>query len=106
MPPQTTRASFETCLVVLLLIGVAVALAGRLYSVGNTELTVWGDRDLWRALEAFRHWPVLGPETNGGVRTPGGAFYLLLAGFLAIHPAVVAANVGVGVMFLSNVSVR
>jgi hypothetical protein len=102
MPPRTTIASFETCLVVLLLAGAAVAAAGRLYGVGNTEITVWGDRDLWRALEAFQHWPVLGPETNGGARTPGGAFYLLLAGFLAIHPVVVAANVGVVIFFAAS----
>ena len=102
MPPRKTGASFETYLVVLLLSGAAVAVAGRLYGVGNTELTVWGDRDLWRALEAFRHWPVLGPETNGGARTPGGAFYLLLAGFLAVHPTVVAANVGVVIFFAAS----
>lgn len=102
MPKRTIRASFETCLVVLLLGSAAMAIAGRLCAVGNTELTVWGDRDLWRALEAFRHWPVLGPETNGGAQTPGGAFYLLLAGFLAVHPGVVAANVGVVILFTAS----
>ena len=102
MPSRTTRTPFETCLAVLLLAGAAMAVAGRLYGVGNTELTVWGDRDLWRALEAFRHWPVLGPETNGGVQTPGGAFYLLLAGFLAIHPGIAAANAGVVIFFAAS----
>jgi len=102
MPPRTNRASLDTCLVVLLLAGAAAAVAGCLCAVGNTEITVWGDRDLWRALEAFRHWPVLGPETNGGARTPGGAFYLLLAGFLAIHPGVVAANLGVVIFFAAS----
>ena len=90
------------CLVVLLVAGAAAAVAGRLYTVGNTEITVWGDRDLWRALDAFRHWPVLGPETNGGARTPGGAFYLLLAGLLAVHPGVVAASLGVVLFFAAS----
>lgn len=99
MRARSTRPSFETGLVVLLLIGAATAVAGRFLAVGDTDLTVWGDRDLWRGLEAVRHWPILGPETNGGTRTPGGAFYLLLAGMLAFHPGVVAADVGVALFF-------
>lgn len=102
MPMRTTRASFEMWLVVLLLAGVVMAVAGRLYTIGNTELTVWGDRDLWRGLEALHHWPVLGPETNGGVRTPGGVFYLLLAGLFAAHPGIVTANIGVVLLFAAS----
>lgn len=99
MRARSGTPSFETGLVILLLIGAATAVAGRLLSVGDTDITVWGDRDLWRGLEAMRHWPILGPETNSGTRTPGGAFYLLLAGMLALHPGAVAADLGVAVFF-------
>lgn len=65
----------------------------RFLAVGDTDLTVWGDRDLWRALEVARQWPVLGPETNGGLRTPGGAFYLMLAASQALAPGYLSAHV-------------
>ena len=104
MPARTIRAPFEMCLIALLLAGAAIAVAGRLFSIGDGEMTVWGDRDLWRAMDAFRHWPVLGPETNSGIQTPGGAFYLLLAGFLAVHPSITAAGVGVVLFFAASMA--
>lgn len=105
IPASAPGAKLETYLAIMLLAAAAVAVFGRLYAVGNAEMTVWGDRDLWRALDAFRQWPVLGPETNGGAQTPGGAFYLLLAGFLAVHPGVMAANAGVVVCFAASILV-
>jgi hypothetical protein len=91
------KASYRRLFVFLLMGAVAFRIATALYTSGDTELTVWGDRDLWRALT--ESWPVLGPEINGGLRPPGGAFYLLLAGILAIHPSVLAANIALLLLF-------
>jgi hypothetical protein len=74
----------------------AAVLAGRLWAcvhmAGQTDLTVWADRDLMRALTA--PWQAFGPEINGGARPPGGIFYLLLGGFLAVDPTVVSVHLG------------
>ena len=93
---------FETAALIVLLLAAALPIASAILDAGHTDLTVWGDRDLWRALQVGRHWPVLGPETNGGVRTPGGAFYLLLAGLLAIDRSYLAANLGVIGLFAAS----
>ena len=72
-------------LITTLVITIAFLISARLVTSGDVSLTVWGDRDLWRSLSVPDHWPLLGPESNGGVRGPGGAFYLLLAAILAIR---------------------
>ena len=82
---------------------VVVLVAGRLAASGDVSLTVWGDRDLWRALSVPDHWPLFGPESNGGARSPGGAFYLLLAAILAIGRSVVAVNIGAVLLFAASV---
>ena len=84
--------------VVLLVSATALALAANVHIVANRDLTVWGDRDLWRALTVGQDWPVSGPESNGGTPLPGGAFYLLLAAILAIQPSLWAAQLGVVVL--------
>lgn len=84
----------------LLFVSAAIAIhLLRFFSVADTELTVWGDRDLWRALDVARHWPVLGPETNGGLRTPGGAYYLLLAASQVLAPGYLSAHLLLLVLF-------
>lgn len=104
--------SVEWLLVAVLVAAMAVFVAGRLAAFGSTELTVWGDRDLWRAMAVPHSWPLMGPESNGGLRSPGGAFYLLLAGALAlghgIEPAYFAmvALVGASALLLGLVVAR
>ena len=89
--------------IALLLVGVvAFRIGAALCTAGDTALTVWGDRDLWRALTIGSSWPVSGPEINGGLRPPGGAFYLLLGAILAIYPSVLAANIGLLVLFAAS----
>lgn len=90
-------------LLALLVAAILFRLAAALFSAGDIELTVWGDRDLWRALTIRQHWPLFGPESNGGTRPPGGAFYLLLAGILAFQPSVAAAHVGAILLFAAAV---
>lgn len=90
-------------MVALLVAAVAVLVAGRLAASGNVVLTVWGDRDLWRALSVTAHWPLAGPEINGGMRSPGGAFYLLLAAILAVNKNVIAVNIGAILLFAAAV---
>jgi len=90
-----------------LLIAVAIAcvllgLAGRFHGLGQMEMTVWGDRDLWRALTGVHGWQVLGPETNSGARTPGGAFYILLAGFLAFDQSIIGAHFGLLALYAAS----
>lgn len=97
MTAKTDR--FRWALLALLVTAILFRLIGILSTAGDTELTVWGDRDLWRALAVADHWPLFGPESNGGSRPPGGAFYLLLAGILAIQTSVTAAHLGVIVLF-------
>jgi hypothetical protein len=79
----------------------AAVLAWHLWAAfhmaGQTGLTVWADRDLMRALTA--PWQAFGPEINGGARPPGGAFYLLLAGFLAVDPTIVSVHLGLLTLF-------
>ncbi|HIJ62511.1 MAG TPA: hypothetical protein HPQ04_07460 [Rhodospirillaceae bacterium] len=87
-------------IVVLLFVAAAMLVhIVKFLGVADTELTVWGDRDLWRALEIANQWPILGPETNGGLRTPGGAFYLLLAAGQAVAPGYLSANILVLALF-------
>jgi hypothetical protein len=99
-PPQFSNK----VLVALLVTAVAVLVAGRLAASGNVFLTVWGDRDLWRALSVPQHWPLSGPEINGGMRSPGGAFYLLLAAILAVGRNVITVNIGVVLLFAASVA--
>ncbi|MDR3437107.1 hypothetical protein [Telmatospirillum sp.] len=84
----------------LLLAATVFRVGAAFWTAGQTELTVWGDRDLWRALAIGREF--LGPEINGGMRPPGGAFYLLLSAILSIHPSVLAAHVGVLALFFAS----
>ncbi len=90
-----TAVRHDSLFLIVLSAALAFLFCADLYHAGNVELTVWGDRDLWRALAVPQHWPFLGPETNSGARTPGGAFYLLLAALLAIKADILAANLGV-----------
>jgi hypothetical protein len=90
-------------LVAVLVTAVAVLVVARLVASGDVSLTVWGDRDLWRALSVPDSWPLFGPESNGGTRSPGGAFYLLLAAILAVGRNVVAVNIGVVLLFAASV---
>ena len=90
-------------LVAMLATAVAVLVVARLAAAGDVSLSVWGDRDLWRALSVPDHWPLFGPESNGGTRSPGGAFYLLLAAILAVGRNVVTVNVGVVLLFAASV---
>ncbi len=90
-------------LVAALATAVAVLVAARLAASGDVSLTVWGDRDLWRALSAPYHWPLFGPESNGGARSPGGAFYLLLAAILAVGRNVAMVNIGVVLLFAASI---
>jgi hypothetical protein len=48
---------------------------------------IWADRDLSRAAAVAREPQFLGAEFDGGGRTPGGFYYLLLAGARAIGPS-------------------
>lgn len=93
----------DKMLVALLALAVLVLLAGRLASAGDTAMTIWGDRDLWRALAVPEHWPLSGPESNGGTRAVGGAFYLLLAALLALGHSVIAVNLAVVLLFAASV---
>ena len=79
----TPRQFTDKVLVVALVIAAVVLVLARLAAAGDVVLTVWGDRDLWRALSVPVHWPLFGPESNGGMRSPGGAYHLLLATILA-----------------------
>jgi len=90
-------------LVAALATAVVVLVAARLAAAGDVSLTVWGDRDLWRALSVPAHWPLFGPESNGGARSPGGAFYLLLAAILAVGRNVTTVNIGVVLLFAASV---
>lgn len=89
--------------IALLAAAVVLRIAAAFWMAGETELTVWGDRDLWRALTALSQWPVAGPEINGGLRPPGGVFYLLLAGILAIEPSALAAHIGLLTLFGASI---
>lgn len=90
------RGRVDGWLTVLAVASIALMLAGLFMSAGRVDLTIWGDRDLWRALSS---WQTMGPEINGGARPPGGAFYLLLRAVLAIQPSVQAASVAVTLLF-------
>ncbi len=90
---------YDRIFLLLLYAALVILFCSALYNSHNSELTVWGDRDLWRALAVPGNWPVLGPETNSGARTPGGAFYLLLAAMLAFKTNVLAASLGVTALF-------
>jgi hypothetical protein len=96
------KLPFSRIFVFLLVGAVVFRVAAAFFTAGDTELTVWGDRDLWRALTVGSSWPISGPEINGGLRPPGGAFYLLLAGVLAFQPSVWAANIGVLALFAAS----
>ena len=91
--------SFSSCIVVLLLLVAGARIVASWRDVSLSDLSVWGDRDLWRALAVPDLWPVAGPESNGGTQLPGGAFYLLLATILGFQPTVLAAQMGVVVLF-------
>ena len=93
----------DKVLVAVLVTAVAVLVAARLAASGDVSLTVWGDRDLWRALSVPDHWPLSGPESNGGTRSPGGAYYLLLAAILAAGRNVATVNIGVVLLFAASV---
>ncbi|PKU24310.1 hypothetical protein [Telmatospirillum siberiense] len=97
------KPSYSRFFVFLLAGAVVFRIGAAFWTVGHTDLTVWGDRDLWRALTAASAWPVTGPEINGGLRPPGGAFYLLLGGILAIAPNALAAHVGLLALFAASV---
>jgi hypothetical protein len=88
--------------VLLLAAAIAVRIGIAVWMAGDTDLTVWGDRDLWRALDVGTAWPVLGPEINGGARPPGGFFYYLLAALLTAGPSVRTANIGLILMFSAS----
>ncbi len=92
-------------IVLYLLAGVAAFRIGAaLCTAGEGDvITVWGDRDLWRALTFGPSWPTSGPEINGGLRPPGGAFYFLLRGILAIQPSLHAASIGMFALFAASV---
>jgi hypothetical protein len=94
---------FNRVLVAALATAVVVLLAGRLAAAGDLSVTVWGDRDLWRALTIDHHWPLSGPEINGGMRGPGGAFYLLLALIMVFGRNVVAVDIGAVLLFAASV---
>lgn len=87
----------------ILAAAVVVPVAARLAASGDVSLTVWGDRDLFRALSVPAYWPLFGPESNGGVRSPGGAFYLLLAAILALGRNVATVNAAVVVLYAASV---
>ncbi len=93
----------DKILMAALAIAAAVLVLARLAASGDVVLTVWGDRDLWRALSVPGHWPLFGPESNGGMRSPGGAYYLLLAAILAFGRDVVTVNLGVVLLFAASV---
>ena len=93
----------DKVLVAVLVTAVAVLVAARFVGSGDVSLNVWGDRDLWRALSVPDHWPLSGPESNGGTRSPGGAYYLLLAAILAAGRNVVIVNIGVVLLFAASV---
>lgn len=101
--PIRYQQLFNRILVAMLVTAVAVLVVARLLASGDTFLNVWGDRDLCRALAVPDHWPLLGPESNGGLRGPGGAFYLLLAAILAVGRDVVTVNVCVVLLFAASV---
>lgn len=86
----------------LILAAILFRLAVAFHLAGDVQLTVWGDRDLWRALDPLAQ--LAGPEVNGGARPPGGAFYLLLGSLLAGHPGPFAAQYGVLVLFALSVA--
>ena len=95
--------TFNKLMAAVLVTAVVVLVAGRLAASGDVSLTVWGDRDLWRALSVPDHWPLYGPEINGGMRGPGGAFYLLLAAILAVGRNVITVNIAVILLFAASV---
>lgn len=102
MSGAARKTSFTFILGLLLVGALALRIGAALYTAGDTELTVWADRDLWRALMLDGQWPVYGPEINGGLRPPGGAFYLLLGAVLAIAPSFAAAHLALIVLFAAS----
>ncbi|MTJ82440.1 MAG: hypothetical protein F8N37_15720 [Telmatospirillum sp.] len=102
MADRSRGIAFRRCLIAMLAGVVCLRIGAAFSGVGDTDLTVWGDRDLWRAL--FGPLQVLGPEINGGARPPGGAFYLLLRLLLAGNPGIAAAHAGVLVLFALSVA--
>lgn len=102
--PKGLVRSLDLALAALLVAAAAVLIAERLAASGHVILTIWGDRDLWRALAVPDHWPLLGPEINGGLRSPGGAFYVLLAAILAFGRNVVAVNIASILLFAASVA--
>ena len=91
------------CLAAVLAAATVTLLAARLALPGDIYVNVWGDRDLWRALSVSYHWPLYGPEMIGGVRAPGGGFYMILAAILAISHDVTVVNAAVFCLFAASV---
>ena len=94
---------FNNCLAAVLAAATVALLVTRLALPGDIYVNVWGDRDLWRALSVPDHWPLFGPESNGGIRAPGGAFYLILWAILAISRDVATVNAAVVLSYAASV---
>jgi hypothetical protein len=102
MTGKMGQSRFNRAVVICLFLSVLAVFVSYFCNLGDAVITVWGDRDLWRALTVPEQWPGLGPETNGGVQTPGGLFYLLLAGVLAIRPDIIGANFAVIALYAAS----
>lgn len=96
------RGVLTACLTGLLVAAVAARVVSSFGEVTAADITVWGDRDLWRALNLDGAWPTLGPESNGGTQLPGGAFYSLLAAILGLNPSLWAAQMAVAGLFAAS----
>ena len=93
----------NNCLAAVLAAATVALLFTRFALPADIYVNVWGDRDLWRALSVPDHWPLFGPESNGGIRTPGGAFYLILWAILATSRNVATVNVAVALSYAASV---
>ena len=92
----------NNCLAAVLAAATVALLVTRLALPSDIYVNVWGDRDLWRALSVPDHWPLLGPESNGGIRTPGGAFYLILWAILRTSRNVAPVNAVVLLLYAAS----
>jgi len=75
---------FEAVVALLMAVAVVVLVVGRMLSTGEAELTIWGDRALWRGLD---------------IHTSGGGFHPPLATILSALPTVQAVAAASILMF-------
>ena len=84
-------------------LGISGALA-KVWFLGNYSYSLFTDRLLWRAAHLYDLFQVMGSETSGGGRIPGGILYYIVWLFqrISLDPAFIHAA-SVGLMIASSV---